>query len=109
MPFTEQWGELPRNRILDFLGNHPGLDYPISEIADGSGLSRPSIYRALRDLLDNNMLRETRTLGQSRLFALNTDNPVVVAVLTHDMERARVEAEKEQRAEHKAPSPRSRA
>lgn len=104
MSFTDDWGDLPRNRLLDFLGDHIGSDYPISELAEKSELSRPTVYAALPELVKRGLVLETRKLGTSRLFALNSENPLVQAVLSQDFERARGAAEVEARvAKQKRP------
>lgn len=89
MTFTELWGDLPRNRLLDFLGDHPASDYSITELAEHAGLARPTIYSALAELEKAGLVTQTRTLGQSRMFKLNTDNSLVVGVLSYDVEEAR--------------------
>lgn len=95
MGFTAFFGDNPRNRLLDFLGDHPASDYTITEMADKSGVPRQTVHRLIPDLLRTGFLRETRQVGQSRLFELKTEHPVVRSVLTTDMEEAR-----------KAPAPR---
>lgn len=90
--FTDDWGDLPRNRLLDFLADHIGVDYSITELADKAGISRPTVYTVLGELQTRGLVRQTRTLGTSRLFALNTDNPLVQGVLTKDFSAAAEEA-----------------
>jgi DNA-binding GntR family transcriptional regulator len=73
-------------------------------MADKSELSRPTVYAALPELVKRGLVVETRKLGTSRLFALNTDNPLVQAVLSQDFEKARGAAEVEaQAAKQKRP------
>lgn len=89
MSFTGFFGETPRNRLLDFLGDHPTSDYTITEMAKKSGVSRPTIYEEIPELEETGLVVQTRKLGQSRLFKLNTDHPVVREVLTSDVQTAR--------------------
>ncbi|MBI4392655.1 MAG: helix-turn-helix transcriptional regulator [Euryarchaeota archaeon] len=89
MGFAEMFGESPRNRLLDFLGDHPSMDYPITELAEATGISRPTIYADLSELLAQGLVVETRVLGRSRLFKLNTDHAVVREVLVADIDRIR--------------------
>lgn len=98
MTFTDDWGDLPRNRLLDFLGDHVGSDYPITELADKSSLSRPTVYAALPELVERSFVVETRKIGASRFFAINAENPLVQSVLAQDFERARGKAEVEVQA-----------
>lgn len=88
MTFTEYFGPSARGRILDFLGDHPTMDYSITELAAKSGVSRPSIYVELEHLLRLRMVKQTRALGTSRLFALNLEHPVVREILVADMASA---------------------
>lgn len=85
MAFTAFFGDTPRNRLLDFLGDHPTSDYNITEMAEKSGVSRPSVYDELPPLRETGLVEKTREIGQSRLFKINTDNPVVREVLTSDV------------------------
>lgn len=95
MTFTETFGKTPRAALLDFLGDNVGFDYPITEMADKASISRTTVYHMLDDLLRLGLLKPTRMLGQSRLYAINTDNPIVREVLTQDMLMAREAAERE--------------
>lgn len=95
MTFTETFGKTPRAALLDFLGDNVGFDYPITEMADKAGISRTTVYHMLDDLLRLGLLKSTRMLGQSRLYAINTDNPIVREVLAQDMLAAREAAERE--------------
>lgn len=89
MTFTAFFGDTPRNRLLDFLGDHPASDYSITEMAEKSGVSRHSVYDELDDLQETGLVEKTREIGQSRLFKLNTDHPVVREVLTSDVNAVR--------------------
>lgn len=102
MGFTESWGDIPRNQLLDFLADHIGTDYSITELAESTTLSRPTIYRALAELEQLKYVKETRTLGQSRLFEINTKHPLIVSILTQDFEDAREAAEEEAHAKPRA-------
>lgn len=75
--------------MLDFLGDHPTSDYPITELAEKSGISRPTIYEELPELEETGLVKQARKVGQSRLFKLNTDHPVVREVLTSDIQAIR--------------------
>lgn len=92
MTFTERFGDTPRNRLLDFLGDHPASDYSITEMAEKAEISRPTIYRLLPELERTGLIVQTRTLGQSRLFKLNTEDEAVKGVLAADMEQSRRKA-----------------
>lgn len=102
MTFTETFGKTPRAALLDFLGDNVGFDYPITEMADKAGISRTTVYGMLEDLVRLGLLRPTRKLGQSQLYAINTDNAIVREVLAQDMLAARDAAEREAAQARKA-------
>ena len=81
-------------RLLDFFCDHPNYDYQISELADKTKISRPTIYENLKKLTKNKMVIQTRISGKSRMYKLNTDNDIVRAMLKIDFDRASKVAEK---------------
>ncbi len=87
--FTDYFGETPRAKLLDFLGDHPTSDYNVTEIASRSGLTRVTVYRALEDLVQVQMVSQTRDVGQSKMFSINMEHPVIQSVLQADMIAAR--------------------
>jgi DNA-binding transcriptional ArsR family regulator len=89
MAFTDYLGESPRAKLLDFLGDHPTSDYNITELANKSGLTRTTVYKLLDELTKVAMVRQTRHVGQSQMFTINIEHPVIQSVLRADMAAAR--------------------
>lgn len=87
--FVDYLGDTPRARLLDFLGDHPTSDYNITELATKGGMTRQTAYAVLGDIVPLGMVKHTRDVGQSKMFQLNTDHPVVQSVLQADMLSAR--------------------
>ncbi len=79
--FTDLFGGAPHARVFDFLAEESELDHTISEIARSSEVARPTVYKVVDDFLDNELIEETRTVGNSRFFRLNHDNPTVESLL----------------------------
>lgn len=77
MTFTAVFGDAPSARILDFLAEHAGFDYNISELAKHSGVARPTVYKVVRGFLAKGILVETRRVGNSQLYKLDLDSEVV--------------------------------
>lgn len=92
--FTDYFGDTPRASLLDFLGDHPTSDYNITELAAKSGITRQTAYSTLEGLLEVNMVKHTRDVGQSRMFALNIDHDVIQSVLRADMAAQREKTRK---------------
>ncbi|HVM45713.1 MAG TPA: winged helix-turn-helix domain-containing protein [Candidatus Thermoplasmatota archaeon] len=80
MPFTAVFGDGPHVRVFDFLLEADGPDHTISDIARGAHVARPTVYKVVGDLLDAGLLSETRTVGNSRFFALNERSRAVRAL-----------------------------
>lgn len=77
IPFTLVFRDSPHARVLDFLLEEDAPDHTITAIARGAGVARPTVYKVVDDLLSQRLLRETRTVGNSRFFALDARNRAV--------------------------------
>lgn len=84
--FTDIFGDSPRVRLLDFLADHPGFDYTISQMAEFAEIARPTVYKLVEELLGQDMLIFTRSVGDSKFYRLNLKNPRIVSMLQVDFE-----------------------
>jgi len=75
--FTRRLGDSPKIKVLEFLIEGRELDYSITDIAEGAGISRSTLFRIWRDLLQQEMIVFTRNVGNAKLYKLNTNNPFV--------------------------------
>lgn len=75
--FTELFGGAPHARVFDFLAEEPDVDHTITEITRGCDVARPTVYKVIDDFQDNELVVETRTVGNSRFFQLNQRNQTV--------------------------------
>lgn len=93
--FVETFGNAPLIRILDFmLCEGLMFDYPITEIAEHSGVSWSTINRIFPDLVKQGIVKPTRKIGRAQLYQLNKDNPKVKALLELDRKLSQTLAEK---------------
>lgn len=79
-------GEMPLFRIVDFLIENKGLDYTKKDIAEGSGVSRASLFNYWPELEDRGIVRVTRRFGKTKLYTLNAGSRIVQKVL--ELEKA---------------------
>ena len=79
--FTDIFGDAPRVRLLDFLADHPDFDYTISQMAEFANLARPTVYKLVAELQNQDMLTLTRSVGDSKFYRLNVANPRMVSML----------------------------
>ena len=75
--FTKTVGNTPKIKVLEFLIEGKELDYSITDIAEGSGIGRTTLFRIWKDLLEGQIVKHTRDIGNAKLYKLNTANPVV--------------------------------
>src|SRR2546426_5009042 len=84
--FTDIFGSAPRVRLLDFLADHPDFDYTISQMAEFAEIARPTVYTLVDELVGQDMLTFTRSVGDSKFYRLNVANPRIVSMLQVDFE-----------------------
>ena len=92
--FVEYFGDSPQIKILDFLIVGANFDYGMTEIARGAGVGWSAFTRVWQQLLARNIIVQTRTIGNARLFKLNKENPVVRKLIKLDLEITKLETDK---------------
>ncbi len=80
--FTDLFGGAPHARVLDHLAQEPHIDHTITGIARSTDVSRPTVYKVIDDFNDHGITIQTRTVGNSRFFQLNLDEPLIQDLLT---------------------------
>ncbi len=79
-------GDLPLFRIIDFLLENKGLDFSKTEVAEGSGISRASLFNYWSELERHGLIKVTRSFGKTKLYTLNSKNIITQRII--DLERA---------------------
>ncbi|MBI5347380.1 MAG: hypothetical protein HZB66_02115 [Candidatus Aenigmarchaeota archaeon] len=70
------FGNTPRFRVLDFvLTEMIYYDYTLTEIAKHTDVSWGTINTIWKNLKKLDMVRETRQVGNAKLYAANKDSP----------------------------------
>lgn len=92
--FVEYFGASPMIKVLDFLIEGKDFDYSMTEIAKKSGVGWSSFTRVWKRLLDKSIIVQTRTIGNAKLFKLNTGNPAVKKLIRLDWELTKFETDK---------------
>jgi len=75
--FTKAIGDTPKIKVLEFLIEGRELDYSISDIAEGAGIGRTTLFRIWNDFIQLGIVKNTRNIGNAKLFRLNLENPFV--------------------------------
>ena len=75
--FTKAIGNHPKIKVLEFLIEGRELDYSISDIAEGAGIGRTTLFRIWSDFVELGIVKHTRDIGNAKLYKLNLSNPFV--------------------------------
>ncbi len=82
MSFAGLLGESPRVKMLEFLLVSRGnFEYHVKDIAEGSGVSRPTCYSELRQLNRKGIVVKGSKYKGRQLYKLNKQSPAVKALL----------------------------
>ena len=74
----------PMLKVLDFLMDNESFDYSKTDIAEGAGLSRGTLFKAWPKLEALALVTATRTVGQAKMYKLNKQNPIVKKLMELD-------------------------
>ena len=74
-------GENPMFRIIDFLIENKGIDVTKKQIIEGAGISRASLFNCWKQLEEQEIVLITRQFGKTKLYTLNSKNPIVKKLL----------------------------
>ena len=75
--FTKAIGNTPKIKVLEFLIEGRELDYSVSDIAEGAGIGRTTLFRIWGDFIELGIVKHTRDIGNAKLYKLNPANPFV--------------------------------
>ncbi|MFH1721368.1 MAG: hypothetical protein ABH950_02050 [Candidatus Altiarchaeota archaeon] len=75
------FGDNPFIRILDAFIDNIGDDYSKKEIQELAGISKGALFNHWGKLEELNLIKATRTYGNTTLFTLNTENQTVKDLL----------------------------
>mgnify|MGYP001610401365 FL=1 len=75
--FTKAVGNTSKMKVLEFLIEGRELDYSLSDIAEGSEIGRTTLFRVWKDLEKLQFVKQTRTIGNAKLFRLNQENTFI--------------------------------
>ncbi|MBI4452741.1 hypothetical protein HY637_04895 [Candidatus Woesearchaeota archaeon] len=75
--FTKAIGNTPKIKVLEFLIEGRELDYSVSDIAEGAGIGRTTLFRIWNDFVELRIVKPTRVIGNAKLYKLNLENAFV--------------------------------
>ncbi|HQI67614.1 MAG TPA: winged helix-turn-helix domain-containing protein [Methanothrix sp.] len=78
-PFEGLLGDSSELRLIQFMLPSKGLEFNISELARGAGVSRQTLVHIVKKLVKWNLLRISSKHGNANYYALNEDSGFVEA------------------------------
>ncbi len=96
--FVNFLGDTPLVRVMDFLIGNSIFDYTKTDIAENSGVSRASLYVVWPQLEQYEIVKASRKIGNTTLYRLNKENPVVQKLIELDLKLSREYADMEGKA-----------
>ena len=92
--FREYFGNSPYIKVLDFLIQGQEFDYSMTEIARQSEVGWSAFTIIWKQLIKKEVVKQTRTIGNARLFKLNKENIFVKKLIKFDSELTKLETDK---------------
>jgi hypothetical protein len=77
-------------QILDFFLDHKEFDYSANEIAQKTGLSFRTIFREVPSLERNQFIYNSRKIGKTNMYRLNTDFQAVLLLERFALEMVQI-------------------
>ncbi len=78
-------GDMPLFKIVDFLLDNKGMDFSKTDIARGAEISRASVFNYWAEIEKHGIVKTTRSFGKTKLYTLNSKNPVTQKII--DLEK----------------------
>ncbi|MDR0492092.1 MAG: hypothetical protein LBH74_00405 [Nitrososphaerota archaeon] len=88
------FGKSATTRVLDFMHVFDCYDYNKKDIAENSGISPRHATLAIKKLEKLELIKKTRTIGNSQMYQYNIENPAAKALDTFTLKLAGQECQK---------------
>jgi len=82
--FVVVMGNTPFVRVVDFLIENRPFDYSKTEIAKNAEVGWSTLHGVWKILKRAEIVKRTRTVGKSKMYKLNEENPVVRKLIELD-------------------------
>lgn len=74
--FTENFGDSPIGKVLEFLIQHPNMEFTITQISDSADVSRTTLWegKLLEKMANEGLIILVKKIGNAKLFKLNLNS-----------------------------------
>jgi len=91
--FLKTVGSSPVARVLDFLITNYDFDYSVTEISEKSNVGWTTLHKFWNGLAESGLIKNTRVVGNSRMYMLNLENPVAKELVSFSFNLAKIYGE----------------
>lgn len=68
------FGNCGETRMFKYITDTKEVDYTVTDVAEGTGVTRPTANKLVNRLFKEEVLIKTRSVGGTQLYKLNKDN-----------------------------------
>jgi len=83
--FVKYLGDSPYIRVLDYFIANDIYDCSLQDVADATELSRNTVRKAIKEMLELKIIKPTRNVGKAKMFQLNKENEYVRHLIKLDL------------------------
>lgn len=83
--FIKVFGENPYIKVLDFFLDNGVYDYSKTDVFEETGVSRVTLQEIFEQLESRGIIRETRAVGNAKMYQLNKENLLVKRLIKIDL------------------------
>ncbi len=92
--FVNVFGENPYIKVLDFFLDNSIYDYSKTDVFEETGVSRVTLQGIFAQLEKRGIIRETRAVGNAKMYQLNKENVLVKRLIKIDLMLSGIEEKK---------------
>jgi DNA-binding transcriptional regulator YhcF (GntR family) len=83
--FVKYLGDSPYIRVLDYFIANDTYDCSLQDVADATELSRNTVRKATKKMLELKIIKMTRNVGRAKMFQINRENEYVKHLIKLDL------------------------
>lgn len=83
--FVRYLGDSPYIRVLDYFIANDIYDCSLQDVAEATELSRNTVRKVIKEMLELKMIKPTRNVGRAKMFQINKANEYVKHLIKLDL------------------------
>jgi len=95
--FVKYLGDSPYIRVLDYFIANDIYDCSLQDVADATELSRNTVRKAIKEMLELKIIKPTRNVGRANMFQINKANEYVKHLIKLDRNLSKLHSDTLQR------------